>query len=129
MDLIGYDEAPSARSKSEFQRGSRSDCGRHGHAGRAHFVPVSALKGDNIVHRHTSSAMPWYEGPSLLELLEALPVGKHYAQPRLPISRAARVAARSHLPRLRGTDRIGRGSRGRQNHGLPSGRSAKSSAS
>jgi sulfate adenylyltransferase subunit 1 (EFTu-like GTPase family) len=35
------------------------------------FVPVCALAGDNIVHR--SQAMPWYEGPSLLELLEQTP--------------------------------------------------------
>jgi sulfate adenylyltransferase subunit 1 (EFTu-like GTPase family) len=37
------------------------------------FVPVSALKGDNIVHAGTD-AMPWYTGPSLLELLEQLAV-------------------------------------------------------
>lgn len=36
-----------------------------------HTVPVSALEGDNIVNR--SSRTPWYEGPSLLELLEELP--------------------------------------------------------
>jgi sulfate adenylyltransferase subunit 1 len=34
-------------------------------------VPVSALDGDNVVHR--SERTPWYGGPSLLELLEALP--------------------------------------------------------
>jgi bifunctional enzyme CysN/CysC len=32
------------------------------------FVPISALHGDNIVHRSASS--PWYEGPSLLHHLE-----------------------------------------------------------
>jgi sulfate adenylyltransferase large subunit len=36
-----------------------------------YFIPVSALEGDNVVRRTT--AMPWYEGPSLLELLEAVP--------------------------------------------------------
>ena len=50
----------------------------------AHFVPVSALKGDNVVH--STGAMPWYAGPSLLELLEALP------------SRAKRAASRSVFP-------------------------------
>jgi len=34
-------------------------------------IPVSALAGDNVVDR--SSRTPWYAGPSLLELLEALP--------------------------------------------------------
>jgi len=32
------------------------------------YLPVSALKGDNIVGR--SANLPWYEGPTLLELLE-----------------------------------------------------------
>ncbi len=36
------------------------------------YVPVSALRGDNIVH--ASDAMPWYQGEPLLPLLEALPV-------------------------------------------------------
>jgi sulfate adenylyltransferase subunit 1 len=36
------------------------------------YVPVSALRGDNIVH--ASDAMPWYQGESLLPLLEELPV-------------------------------------------------------
>ena len=35
-------------------------------------VPVSALEGDNVVDR--SSRTDWYAGPSLLEILEALPV-------------------------------------------------------
>ncbi|MDU0809906.1 MAG: GTP-binding protein [Burkholderia sp.] len=37
-----------------------------------HFVPVSALKGDNIVI--PSKQMPWYTGKSLLNLLEILQV-------------------------------------------------------
>ncbi len=32
------------------------------------FVPISALKGDNVVDRSTK--MPWYEGPTLMYLLE-----------------------------------------------------------
>ena len=32
------------------------------------YLPISALKGDNIVDR--SQALSWYEGPTLLELLE-----------------------------------------------------------
>jgi bifunctional enzyme CysN/CysC len=35
-------------------------------------VPVSALRGDNVVHR--SSVMPWYGGESLLELLDTIDV-------------------------------------------------------
>ncbi|WP_175964195.1 sulfate adenylyltransferase subunit 1 [Burkholderia pyrrocinia] len=36
------------------------------------FVPVSALKGDNIVG--ASERMPWYAGEPLLDVLESLPV-------------------------------------------------------
>src|SRR5690349_490871 len=36
------------------------------------FIPISALKGDNVVER--SAQMPWYEGPPLLERLETVPV-------------------------------------------------------
>jgi len=36
------------------------------------YVPVSALRGDNIVH--AGEAMPWYQGEPLLPMLEALPV-------------------------------------------------------
>ena len=36
----------------------------------AGIVPVSALRGDNVAQR---SPAPWYAGPSLLQLLEALP--------------------------------------------------------
>jgi bifunctional enzyme CysN/CysC len=35
-------------------------------------VPVSALRGDNIVRR--SSSMPWYTGTSLLELLDTIDI-------------------------------------------------------
>jgi sulfate adenylyltransferase large subunit len=36
-----------------------------------HFVPVSALAGDNVVHRSINTA--WYQGPTLLGLLESIP--------------------------------------------------------
>ncbi|MHB1467845.1 MAG: sulfate adenylyltransferase subunit 1 [Solirubrobacteraceae bacterium] len=36
------------------------------------YIPMSALNGDNVVER--GSRMPWYEGPTLLELLETVEV-------------------------------------------------------
>ena len=36
------------------------------------FIPISALKGDNVVERCAN--MPWYAGPPLLERLETIPV-------------------------------------------------------
>jgi sulfate adenylyltransferase subunit 1 len=47
-------------------------------------VPISALHGDNVVDR--SVRTPWYEGPTLLQLLEALPAQAEVGQPfRLPV--------------------------------------------
>jgi sulfate adenylyltransferase large subunit len=39
------------------------------------LIPISALHGDNVVERSVES--PWYDGPTLLELLETFPVGEH----------------------------------------------------
>ena len=49
------------------------------------YIPVSALKGDNIVNR--SQNMPWYDGESLLGHLESIEVNedKKSAQARMPV--------------------------------------------
>jgi len=36
------------------------------------FIPISALKGDNVVD--PSEAMDWYQGPTLLEMLETIDI-------------------------------------------------------
>jgi sulfate adenylyltransferase subunit 1 len=53
-------------------------------------VPVSALNGDNVVHR--SARMAWYSGPSLLELLETVPPAVERARTgfRLAVQRVIR---------------------------------------
>ncbi len=63
MDLVGYDQATFDAIRDEFRAfATRLDI--HDLT----FVPVSALKGDNVVTR--SAAMGWYEGSSLLHHLE-----------------------------------------------------------
>ncbi|WP_233880587.1 sulfate adenylyltransferase subunit 1 [Paraburkholderia flagellata] len=53
------------------------------------FVPVSALKGDNIVA--ASERMPWYAGEPLLDVLEQLPVAQPTAEAlRFPVQWVAR---------------------------------------
>jgi len=49
------------------------------------YLPISALKGDNIVDR--SQSFSWYEGPTLLELLENIAIEKdiNLTHPRIPI--------------------------------------------
>ena len=40
------------------------------------FIPISALNGDNVVHR--SAHMPWYQGAPLLHVLEHLHISSDY---------------------------------------------------
>lgn len=49
------------------------------------YIPISALNGDNIVEK--SGAFPWYEGPSLLHLLENVEVEKaiNLSHARFPV--------------------------------------------
>jgi bifunctional enzyme CysN/CysC len=49
------------------------------------FVPISALTGDNVVSR--SEAMPWYDGQSMLRLLEGLHIAsdRNLIDARLPV--------------------------------------------
>jgi bifunctional enzyme CysN/CysC len=68
MDLVDY-------SQEVFERIER-DC--RDFAGRIHLeeitcIPISAVHGDNVVE--VSKATPWYEGPSLIQHLENVPVG------------------------------------------------------
>src|SRR5450631_1413911 len=87
MDLIGYNDATFQAIELDFRRLLEQIAADTGNPVDASFVPVSALAGDNIVHR--SQAMPWYQGPSLLELLESLPASEeaHAAPFRFPVQR------------------------------------------
>ena len=90
MDLIGYDEAAFRAIERDFTTVLNQIAADTGSPVEAIFVPVSALGGDNIVHR--SKAMPWYDGPSLLELLESLPssLDTRTAPFRFPVQRVLR---------------------------------------
>ncbi len=71
MDLVDYAEAVFETIQNDFNR-FFNDLDVDGNEQTAlHFVPVSALAGDNVVH--ASAAMPWYSGPTLLGLLESIP--------------------------------------------------------
>jgi sulfate adenylyltransferase subunit 1 len=91
MDLVDWDRGRFDDIVAEFRR----------HAGRFGIedvvaVPVSALFGDNVVDR--SDRAPWYTGPTLLEHLEAVPVGSDPAeQPlRLPVQVVIRPQGAEH---------------------------------
>jgi sulfate adenylyltransferase large subunit len=72
MDLVDYAEERFDEIVRELcELGSQ--LGLHD----AQMIPISALKGDNVVQRAVSdegSAMPWYDGPTLLEHLEDIEV-------------------------------------------------------
>jgi sulfate adenylyltransferase large subunit len=65
MDLMGFDRAVFEQVRTALDEVARKLPGA-----RFHVVPVSALEGDNVADR--SSRMPWYRGPSLMELLETI---------------------------------------------------------
>jgi sulfate adenylyltransferase subunit 1 len=65
----------------------------------AAIVPVSALRGDNVTQPLT---VPWYDGPSLLQVLDALPATQepHDAALAMPIQYVAREGeGTGHQPR------------------------------
>ncbi|WP_340149548.1 sulfate adenylyltransferase subunit CysN [uncultured Sneathiella sp.] len=69
MDLVDYDEAVFTKILDEYTK----------FAEQLNFeeitpIPVSALKGDNMIG--ASDAMPWYDGPSVLEHLETVHVSQ-----------------------------------------------------
>jgi bifunctional enzyme CysN/CysC len=67
MDLVGYERGVFDRISDEFRSfASQLDFKD------VSFVPVSALRGDNIVDK--SSHAPWYTGPSVLSFLETVPI-------------------------------------------------------
>jgi sulfate adenylyltransferase large subunit len=123
MDLIGYDEQKFRAIVTDFNAVLAAIAGDTGNQVEAVFVPVSALVGDNIVHK--TDAMPWYSGPSLLELLEALPPseGAVDAAFRMPVQRVIRP---DHTFRgFAGQIASGRVRVGDSIVALPSGRTAK----
>jgi sulfate adenylyltransferase subunit 1 len=67
MDLVEYREEIFLELQDEFLA-LAAQLG----IGNVQCVPISALEGDNVVDR--SKRMPWYQGPTLLEHLETVPL-------------------------------------------------------
>ncbi len=80
MDLVNYDEAVFVQLQRDLESfSSRLE------VQDIRFVPISALKGDNVVDRSTN--MPWYEGPTLMYLLENIHIASdlNYIDRRFPV--------------------------------------------
>jgi len=90
MDLIGYDQAIYDRIVAAYRAFAQSLGLKDVTA-----IPLSALAGDNVVDASTN--MDWYQGPTLIELLESLSVydeahggNVHLAPFRFPVQLVAR---------------------------------------
>jgi sulfate adenylyltransferase large subunit len=60
------------------------------------LIPISALRGDNVVDR--TDAMPWYDGPTLLEHLETVEIAgdRNLDDRRFPVQWVVRPMADEH---------------------------------
>jgi sulfate adenylyltransferase subunit 1 len=85
MDLVNYDQAIYDRIVKAYQEFAQT-------LGLKDItpIPLSALSGDNVVD--AGGNMPWYQGPTLIELLESLSVydESHNAPFRFPVQLVAR---------------------------------------
>ena len=88
MDLVNYDQEVFDRICAEFTAfASRLD------VADLTFIPISALKGDNVVTRSTN--MDWYQGTSLLHHLETVYIAsdRNLIDPRMPVQWVVRPHA------------------------------------
>ena len=67
MDLVDFSENVYNKIKEEY-----AHIAELLHLKKVYFIPISALKGDNVVN--ASEHTPWYKGETLLHLLEQIPL-------------------------------------------------------
>lgn len=80
MDIVAYNEEVYNQISEEYK-----DFASQLNIPDIHCMPLSALKGDNVVEK--SDNMPWYHGPSLLNYLETVQVAsdRNFNDFRFPI--------------------------------------------
>jgi sulfate adenylyltransferase subunit 1 len=80
MDMVDYSFGVFEKIKSEFETIRKKL-----QIEDVSFIPISALKGDNVVT--TSTNMDWFAGKSLLSSLETIPIDKDFnrVDPRFPV--------------------------------------------
>jgi sulfate adenylyltransferase subunit 1 len=85
MDLVNYDQTVYDRIVGAYQQFAKQ-LGLND----VRPIPLSALAGDNVVT--AGDKMPWYQGPTLIELLESLSVydDAHDEAFRFPVQLVAR---------------------------------------
>ncbi len=85
MDLVDYSEERYEQIKEEFSGFSHKLDVKD-----VHFIPISALRGDNVVER--SDKMKWYDGTTLLYYLENVHIGSdhNFIDMRFPVQLVVR---------------------------------------
>jgi len=85
MDLVNFSEEVFERIQHDFNRFSDKLDIRD-----VYFIPISALKGDNVVDR--SQNMTWYQGPTLMYSLEHLHISNdaNFTDARFPVQYVVR---------------------------------------
>lgn len=80
MDIVDYREEVFENIRRDYLNFAKSL-----HIPDIEFVPLSALRGDNVVNH--SSNTPWYKGKTLIEFLETVETSNDVALPsfRLPV--------------------------------------------
>jgi sulfate adenylyltransferase subunit 1 len=91
MDLVHYDEIKFQKIKEQYK-----DFAAKLDIQDFDFIPISALKGDNVVNR--SKFMDWYNGPTLLHSLENIPVANdlNHIDFRFPVQMVLRPHTDEH---------------------------------
>ncbi|MBU8871632.1 MAG: sulfate adenylyltransferase subunit CysN [Gemmatimonadales bacterium] len=118
MDLVDYDEEVYERIVADYREFSQK-LDIHDIS----FIPLSALDGDNVTTR--SEKMPWYEGHTLLHILENVHVDadKNYVDFRFPVQLVQRPNL--NFRGFAGTVTSGTISVGEEIATLPSGKTSK----
>jgi len=91
MDLVDFQEEAFEKIKRDFEGvASKMD-----HKD-VRFIPISALLGDNVVDR--SDKTDWYEGPTLLYLLENIHIAsdQNHIDGRFPVQYVVRPFSNEH---------------------------------
>jgi bifunctional enzyme CysN/CysC len=91
MDLVDYDQGVFEAIRADF-----TDFAARLDIPDLTFLPMSALRGDNVVTRGTN--MPWYEGTSLLHHLEEVHVAsdRNLVDTRFPVQYVLRPRDGEH---------------------------------
>ena len=109
MDLVGFDEQVFRNIRRAFMEFSTKlegglESGLEGapDGAECYFIPICSIDGDNVVTR--SARTPWFDGQTLLEYLETVPVaaGRSLQHLRLPVQYVLRSsdAARRYAGEL-----------------------------